>query len=69
MVLTFHGSRKELPTPHRDYVVSIQGGYMLWNHVSKVWRFLVWRNQADEKLDMKTSFFLIILPNRYSPNN
>jgi len=43
--------------PLPDYVVSIKGGPKLWNHVSKVWRLLVWRNKTDEKLDVKISFF------------
>ena len=29
------------PVPVRDYVVSIEGGPKLRNHVSKVWRLLV----------------------------
>ena len=32
------------PLPVRDYVVSIEDGPKLWNHVWKVWRLLVWRN-------------------------
>ena len=56
------------PLPVRDHVVSIKDGPKLWNHVSKVWRLLVWRNTTDEKLDVKISFFVIILPNMNSPN-
>ena len=56
------------PLPVRDYVVSIKGRPKMWNHVSKVWRLLVWWNKTDEKLDMKISFFVIILPNMNSPN-
>ena len=41
----------------KDYVVSIESG-----------RLLVWRNKTDEKLDVKTSFFVVILPNMGSPN-
>ena len=37
-----------------DYVVSIEGSLMLWNHVSKIWRLLVRRKWTDEKLDVKT---------------
>ena len=64
MISDFTGRR---PLPARDYVVSIDGP-KLWNHVSKVWRLLVWRNKTDEKLDVKTSFFVIILTNMDSPN-
>ena len=62
------------PLSVRDYVVSIKGGPKLWNLMSKVWR----RNMCvteyesyymtDEKLDVKISFFVIILPNMNSPN-
>ena len=48
MIWDFVGRR---PLPARDYVVSIMGGPKLWNHVSKVWRLLVWRNKTDEKFD------------------
>ena len=58
--------RRSLPV--RDYVVSIKGGPKLWNHVSKVWRLLVWWNKTDEKLDVKISFLVVILPNMSSPN-
>ena len=65
MILDFLARR---PLPVRNYVVPIKGGPKRWNHVSKVWRLLVWRNETDEKLDMKISFFVIILPNMNSPN-
>ena len=51
--LDFYGP----PTPARDYVVSLEGGPIMSNHVSKVWWLVVWRNETDEKLDVKTSFF------------
>ena len=48
-----------LPLLARDYVDSIDGGSKLWNHVSKNWRLLVWRNETDEKFELKTSLFVI----------
>ena len=57
MICDFSGRR---PLPVRDYVVSIEVGPELWNHVSKVWRLLVWLIKTDQKLDVKTSFFVVI---------
>ena len=34
------------------------GSPKLWNHVSKGWRLLVWRNKTDEKFEVKISFLV-----------
>ena len=48
MIWDFVGRR---PLPVRDYVVSIEGGPKLWNHVLKDWQLLVGRDKTDEKLE------------------
>ena len=51
-----------------DYVISVEEGPHLWNHVSKVCRVLMRRNYIDEKSEVKTSIFGQISPNLDSPN-
>ena len=56
------------PLSGSDYVISVEEGPHLWNHVSKVCRVLMRRNYIDEKSEVKTSIFGQISPNLDSPN-
>ena len=49
MISEFKGRR---PLLARDYVLLIEDGPKLWNHVSKVWQ-----NETNEKLDVKKLVF------------